>query len=78
MRLGKENGFEGIDTSYTIAVIVDEEVSSVAGLIRNSHSRRNWDAKRGSSSCYAAVSDVGPDTMHLPTPRRRDGEQMNL
>lgn len=27
---------------------------------------------------YDAVSNVAPDTMHLPTPRRRDGEQMNL
>ncbi|KAK1561157.1 hypothetical protein Q3G72_035038 [Acer saccharum] len=37
MRLGEDNRFE-----VSSAVIVDEEVSSAAGLIRNSHSIRNW------------------------------------
>ncbi|KAK0571541.1 hypothetical protein LWI29_017747 [Acer saccharum] len=44
MRLGEENGFEDIDTSYTTAVIVDQEASSAA-VIRNTHSycsRRIW------------------------------------
>ena len=38
MRLGEENGFEGIDTSYTTAIIIDEKVSFTAGLIRNPYS----------------------------------------
>ena len=42
--MGEENGFEDIDTSYTTAVIVDQEASS-APVIRNTHSccsRRFW------------------------------------
>ncbi|KAK4847854.1 hypothetical protein QYF36_006580 [Acer negundo] len=42
MRLGQENPFLGIDTSYTTTVIVDEEVSAADALIRNRRCRRNW------------------------------------